>query len=299
MAGKKRGTMARSSQTSGSPTMIIPNGTHIRVDAHGQLSIRTPGNLVIQNSGSYADLESVSGSIRIEPNVQVEAVNVRCSETCYVQGSLTAWQVVAKNLHLDGEAEAHILMQQTEGMEVGRQARLVGNFHSEKELFLLFSRFARQVRSLPFAFTEGAEESEPDLRVANSEDEPSRMKSKEGTALPAGSRSPLDDEVIDVTHEEVLSSQQEDERQRALAVEELPEGLFFAFVLLERESDLSTHGPSIRRILVELVNLLRERDFETLRHTYKTLFGRIRDPSVDLEKASRLISSYFENEASS
>jgi len=27
------------------PTMIIPNGTEILVNGHGQLAIRTPGNL--------------------------------------------------------------------------------------------------------------------------------------------------------------------------------------------------------------------------------------------------------------
>ena len=32
------------------PTMIIPKGTDISVNENGQLSIRTPGNLVIQNS---------------------------------------------------------------------------------------------------------------------------------------------------------------------------------------------------------------------------------------------------------
>jgi hypothetical protein len=39
------------------PTMIIPNGTEITVNERGQLSIRTPGNLVIQNSGVYSMIE--------------------------------------------------------------------------------------------------------------------------------------------------------------------------------------------------------------------------------------------------
>ena len=38
------------------PTMIIPRGTEIRVNTHGQLSIKTPGNLVIQNSGVYSEI---------------------------------------------------------------------------------------------------------------------------------------------------------------------------------------------------------------------------------------------------
>ena len=40
------------SKAEGSPTMIIPSGTEIQIDVHGQLSVRTPGNLVIQNSGT-------------------------------------------------------------------------------------------------------------------------------------------------------------------------------------------------------------------------------------------------------
>jgi len=47
------------------PTMIIPQGTEIAVNEQGQLSIRTPGNLVIQNSGVYSVIESGSGSVRI------------------------------------------------------------------------------------------------------------------------------------------------------------------------------------------------------------------------------------------
>ena len=43
--------------------MIIPAGTELKVDVHGQLSIRTPGNLVIQNSGNFGVIESLGGSI--------------------------------------------------------------------------------------------------------------------------------------------------------------------------------------------------------------------------------------------
>src|SRR5512138_232509 len=87
----------------GVPTMIVPPGTQIGVDAQGQVSIRTPGNLVLQNSGAYG------------------------------------------TLHVDAEGVAHVVMQETERLEVGKNGRLVGNFRSEKELFDLFSRFAGQV----------------------------------------------------------------------------------------------------------------------------------------------------------
>jgi hypothetical protein len=74
---------------------------------------------------------------------------VRCSDACYVQGSLTAGKVIARTLHLEDSAEAHVGLQKTEGLDVGRGARLVANSHAEDELFLLFSRFADQVRNLP------------------------------------------------------------------------------------------------------------------------------------------------------
>ena len=133
-----------------SPTMIIPSGTEIQIDVHGQLSVRTPGHLVIQNSGHYGEIESLGGSIRVESNAEVEAVSVRCAETCYVQGSLTSWKVKAKSIHLEEKAQARIVLQETESIDIGKNAHLVGNFSSEKELFLLFSRFAQQLRSLPF-----------------------------------------------------------------------------------------------------------------------------------------------------
>jgi len=132
------------------PTLVIPQGTRIEVDSSGQLSIFAPGNLVIQSSGRYGTLESASGSVRIDRGVEVEAVQVRCPETCFVQGSLTAWKVSARVLHLDDTARAHVVLQETSRLEVGSDARLVGNFASEGEIFHLFSRFAHQVRTLPF-----------------------------------------------------------------------------------------------------------------------------------------------------
>src|SRR6185369_11506403 len=99
------------------PTMIIPRGTEFRVNAHGQLSIKTPGNLVIQNSGLYSELESTNGSIRIEDNVNVEAVSVRAAQACFVQGSLTAWKVHAKRISLEDRAKAYIMLQESEQLD--------------------------------------------------------------------------------------------------------------------------------------------------------------------------------------
>jgi len=150
--------MSKQLLSSKTPTMIIPLGTEIQSDAHGQLNIRTPGNLVIETSGHYGILESLNGSIRIEPDADVEAVQVRCAEACYVQGSLTAWKVSAHSLQLENQAKASIVLQDTKELSIGKGAQLVGNFSSEKELFVLFSRFAGQLKALPLFARRGSEE---------------------------------------------------------------------------------------------------------------------------------------------
>ena len=120
--------MASAGETQNLPTMVIPRGTEIRFNPQGQLSIRTPGNLIIQNSGSYGEIESTAGSIRIDENVHVEAIVVRAAEGCFIQGTLTAWRVQAKRIALDERARAYIMLQESERLELGKSSRLVGNF---------------------------------------------------------------------------------------------------------------------------------------------------------------------------
>lgn len=260
--------MAKTESNPDSPTMIIPNGADIQVDVHGQLSVKAPGNLVIQNSGHYGTLESVGGSIRIESNAEVEAVDVRCADICYIQGSLTAWRVTARSIQLEEGARASIVLQETERLEIGREARLVGNFASEKELFLLFSRFARNFRSMPFFF----DRDRPAGELSASGDESSAWPALEGPVAEAG--------------EEAVP---EPERPG----KELPEPLFFSLVLLERERSRDGYGPTSRRVLEELVKLLKEDDREALRLTYRTLFGRIREPGKDVRRAEELMRQHF------
>ena len=131
------------------PTMIIPRGTEIRVNQHGQLSIKTPGNLVIQNSGLYSELESTNGSIRIEENVTVEAVSIRAAQACFIQGTVTAWRVRARRITLEDRAKAFIMLQESESLELSKSSRLVGNFANEKELFLMMGKFTAQLKELP------------------------------------------------------------------------------------------------------------------------------------------------------
>jgi hypothetical protein len=141
--------MTAAADQSNFPTMIIPRGTEIRVNHYGQLSIKTPGNLVIQNSGVYSELESTNGSIRIEENVVVEAVSIKAAQACFIQGTVTAWKVHAKRITLEDRAKAFIMLQESETLELSRTSRLVGNFANEKELFLMMGKFTAQLKELP------------------------------------------------------------------------------------------------------------------------------------------------------
>jgi len=141
--------MTAGADQSNFPTMIIPRGTEIRVNQHGQLSIKTPGNLVIQNSGLYSELESTNGSIRIEENVTVEAVSIRAAQACFIQGTVTAWKVRARRIALEDKAKAFIMLQESETLELSKTSRLVGNFANEKELLLKMGKFTSQLKELP------------------------------------------------------------------------------------------------------------------------------------------------------
>ena len=261
--------MSRRNPADKSATMIIPRGTDIRVDVHGQLNIRTPGNLVIENSGNFGVLESLNGSIRIEPEAEVEAVEVQCADVCYVQGSLTAWKVSAQSLRLENNARASVVLQETQELEIGKGARLVGNFNDDKELFVLFSRFADQLRSLPLFGRGGPEPVQVEAGVA---------QESEVMLEAAG-------EVIDSES----TSDNDGEEPR-----DLPDPLFFARILLEREFARSAYGPTSQRVIEELIKLLIERDLDTLALTYKTLCGRVVEPGPDVRRAHDLLQGYFQ-----
>ncbi len=140
------------------PTMIIPKGTEIKVNEKGQLSIKTPGNLVIQNSGNYSLIKSERGSIKVEPSVNVEAIEVEAADTCLIQGNLTAWKVKAKKLCLDERAQAFIMIQESQDLELAKTSRLVGNFSSEKEIYILIAKFSSELKALPSSINLGEEE---------------------------------------------------------------------------------------------------------------------------------------------
>jgi len=146
---------------------------------------------------------------------------------------------------------------------------VVGNFGSEKELFVLLSRFADQLRSLPFfgerrpaaAALEGAPELPAPLPASG---EAPRAAAAE-TSREGGGEGPA----------------------------HLPDALFFALVLLEREQARGRHPPGGQRILNELVKLLQAGDLEALRLTYRTLFGRLPEPGGDVRRARELVAGHF------
>ena len=235
------------------PTMIIPRGTEIRTNSNGQLSIKTPGNLVIQNSGTYAELESTNGSIRIEDNVSVEAVSIRCAQACFIQGTLTAWRVHAKKISLEDRAKAYIMLQESEQLELSRGSRLVGNFANEKEIYLMLGKFTSQLKQLPGSF---------DLQVASTLSEPARS----GYTLTA-------------------SAEPEEPG--------LPEALRGALATLENEVRRPDLDPRSADALREVVFSLRERDLQRARLIYRDAFSELSFPSPALKAAYDQMDNYF------
>ncbi len=246
------------------PTMIIPHGTEIAVNEQGQLSIRTPGNLVIQNSGVYSVIESGSGSVRIDPNVQVEAVSVEAADSCFVAGELTAWRVHADKIILEKGAQANIMLQESQTLELDRNARLVGNFSSEKELYLMLGRFSRQLRDLPEGLFAG------DRREAL----PKNNGALAGRTPPPAATGSTRTAAGDV------------ERQQQ------QEMLALVKVIVERElaGEVGSEG---RQALEQLLGLVRSGNLDALGENYSGLIDKIIKPSNDLKKAKLMLDKLY------
>ncbi|MBV8519835.1 MAG: hypothetical protein JO197_20760 [Acidobacteria bacterium] len=226
------------------PTMIIPRGTEIRVNQNGQLSIKTPGNLVIQNSGVYSEIESTNGSIRIEENVTVEAVSIRAGQACFIQGTLTAWKVHAKRISLEDRARAFIMLQESENLELSRTARLVGNFANEKELFFMMGKFSPQLKELPGS----VDMSSAPREVTTGEVRPTTMK-------------------IPAMQNASSAAANDDEHLRA------------ALALLEREVTRPDLAPADAEGVREVVYGLRERNLQRLNLIWRDALREVRTKS--------------------
>lgn len=247
--------MSAAADQSNFPTMIIPRGTEIRVNNNGQLSIRTPGNLVIQNSGVYSELESTSGSIRIDENVTVEAVTVRAAQACFIQGTLTAWRVHAKRIALEDRAKAFIMLQESEQLELARSARLVGNFANEKELFLMMGKFTSQLKALPGSVDMGAQ-----TMLAEGHPAPA--------SIPTGTPPP---------HPRI----------------EPAEHIRAAQMLLEREVIRPELAPKEAEALREVLYAIREHNIQRIASIYRDAFSELRDPTESLREAYEHLEQFF------
>jgi hypothetical protein len=236
------------------PTMIIPRGTEIRVNQNGQLSIKTPGNLVIQNSGTYSDIESTNGSIRIEENVTVEAVSIRAGQACFIQGTLTAWRVHAKRITLEERAKAFIMLQESEHLEMAKTARLVGNFSNEKELFFMMGKFSPQLKELPGAVDMSS---------------PNTIEGRAPAAwIPAAS-------------------------QPAPSRDDNAEHLRVAQSLLEREIGRTDLAPAEAEALREVLYVLRERNVTRVGGIYRGAFAELKTQSEGVQQAYEHLDKYF------
>ncbi len=243
------------------PTMIIPRGTEIRVNTSGQLSIKTPGNLVIQNSGVYSEIESTNGSIRIEENVTVEAVSIRAGQACFIQGTLTAWKVHAKRIALEDRARAFIMLQESEHLELAKSARLVGNFANEKELFFMMGKFSPQLKELPGAVDMSGAQSR-ELSDRTTIDRPTTMKIPAMTVAPTPAGG-------------------SDEDLRA------------AQSLLERALARTDLLPPETEALREVLFGLRERNLQRVGNIWRDAFSEVRNPDDSLRQAQAHLESYF------
>ncbi len=244
---------AATDQSGNFPTMIIPRGTEIRVNNHGQLSIKTPGNLVIQNSGLYSELESTNGSIRIEENVTVEAVSIRAAQACFIQGTVTAWRVHAKRIALEDRAKAFIMLQESEQLELAKSARLVGNFANEKELYLMMGKFTPQLKELPAAM---------DMSAPNAISSPHRPFAPPIAAPNAASTS---------TAEHLRAAQ----------------------TILEREVTRTDLSAQEAEALREVLFGIREHNIQRIASIYRDAFSELRNPTEALRQAYDHLERFF------
>ncbi len=261
--------MSAAADQSNFPTMIIPKGTEIRVNNHGQLSIKTPGNLVVQNSGIYSELESTNGSIRIEENVNVEAVSVRAAQACFIQGTLTAWRVHAKRISLEDRAKAFIMLQESETLELSRGSRLSGNFANEKELFLMMGKFTTQLRELPGAVDMMSHTPLSDSRYTSIPAVPVTS-----SATPASTATP-------VTGASSTESKDYDHLRIAQA-------------LLEREVARTDLGAHEAEALREVLFGLREKNLQRVESVYRDAFSELSRPTESLRQAYEHLAQYFQ-----
>jgi hypothetical protein len=177
---------------------------------------------------------------------------------------LTAWRVRARTITLERGAQANIMLQESESLDLDRNARLVGNFASEKELYLMLGRFSRELRDLPtgvFADDDVA------ARIASGE----ASTAEESTADPHSAAPEPRDEASPTRRQEES------------------EVLSLVRVILERE--IARVGPEGvgREPLEKLLELIRTKNHDRLRESYRYLISQVESPTEELERAREIL----------
>jgi hypothetical protein len=157
------------------------------------------------------------------------------------------------------------MLQESESLELDRNARLVGNFASEKELYLMLGRFSRELRDLPNGVFAGddvgaripARAFEQDPMPASPEDP---FVSPDGEGEPTPQRRQEQSEVISLVR-----------------------------VILEREIGRAGSEGGGRDALERLLELVRSNDLDKLGEEYRYLISQVDTPTEELERARDIL----------
>jgi hypothetical protein len=159
------------------------------------------------------------------------------------------------------------MLQESESLDLDRNARLVGNFASEKELYLMLGRFSRELRDLPtgvFANDDAAARIAPGQEANDGETDRPAVQT-EAKPEPSPTRRQEESEVISLVR-----------------------------VILERE--IARVGPAGagKEPLEKLLDLIRTKNREQLRESYRYLISQVESPTEELERAREILGKMLE-----
>jgi hypothetical protein len=171
------------------------------------------------------------------------------------------------------------MLQESETLELDRNARLVGNFASEKELYLMLGRFNRQLRDLPATLTPGDSE-----RSARRLQGPASDR----TAPPP----------VTVTDDDPFVAPDGEDEPGPEARQRRDEVLSLVRVILERELGRPKLTSGSRQAIEKLLEMVRATDLDGLGDTGSYLLSQVENPSEDLGRAGEMLTSLTDGTAS-
>ena len=149
--------------------------------------------------------------------------------------------------------------------ELDRDARLVGNFASEKELYLMLGRFSRELRDLPNGIFAG-EEASSRIPARTADQKIAPPPSNEPFVAPDGEGEP--------------TPQRRQEQSEVISL---------VRVILEREIGRAGSEGGGRDALERLLELVRANDLEKLGEEYRYLISQVQNPTEELERAREIL----------